>query len=96
MVVLRLSSTCGFISDSTSSHIVGIHQINVSNDELSLYPNPTTNRASISVKGNLKMEQIAIYNVLGQIVYKQKADSINKHEFKYADVRDIHCGDLYR
>jgi hypothetical protein len=80
VVVLRLSSTCGFTSDSTSSHIVGIHQINVSNDELSLYPNPATNKTSIVVKGNFKMEQVAVYNVLGQIVYKQKADSANKHE----------------
>jgi hypothetical protein len=80
IVVLRLSSTCGFLNDTTSSHIVGIHQINVSNDELSVYPNPTKNQATILVKGDLKMNEVAIYNVLGQVIYRHKSDSTTKHE----------------
>jgi hypothetical protein len=78
-VVLRLSSTCGFVSDTLGAHIVGIHQINVSNEELSVYPNPTRNIATIAVSGDLKMEKVEVYNVLGQVVYRKKTDSASKH-----------------
>jgi hypothetical protein len=82
IVVLRLSSTCGFLADTASAHIVGIHQVNVSNDELSVFPNPSQGVATISNKGNLKMERIAVYNVLGQAVYDAKSDSSDKHTLK--------------
>lgn len=78
-VVLRLSSTCGFLSDTLSAHIVGIRQINVSNEDLNIYPNPTKNTATIAINGNLKMEKVEVYNVLGQLLYKKKADSQTKH-----------------
>ncbi|WP_157976955.1 Ig-like domain-containing protein [Taibaiella helva] len=79
IVVLRLSSSCGFYTDSTSAHIVGIHQLNVGNDEMTVYPNPAKATATILNKGNLKMEKIEVYNVLGQVVYHAAADSKDKH-----------------
>jgi hypothetical protein len=79
IVVLHLSSSCGFFSDSSSAHILGINQLNVDNNEMMVYPNPTRESATILNKGALKMESIAIYNVLGQVVYKEKADSKDKH-----------------
>ena len=82
VVVLRLSSTCGFVSDSTSAHIVGINQLNVGNDEMTVYPNPAKSTATILNKGGLKMEKIQVYNVLGQVVYSAKADSKDKHSLE--------------
>lgn len=80
IVVLKLSSTCGYIVDSTSAHIVGINQLNIGNDELTVYPNPANNgRVAISNKGELKMEKVEVYNILGQIVYSAKADSVTGH-----------------
>ena len=79
IVVLNLSSSCGFYGDSTSAHIVGINQLTVNNDELSVYPNPSRETATILNKGLLKMEKIEVYNVLGQVVYSAKADSKDKH-----------------
>lgn len=79
IVVLKLSSSCGFVSDSTSAHIVGINQLNVGNDEMTVYPNPARSTATILNKGNLKMEKIQVYNVLGQVVYSANADSKEKH-----------------
>jgi hypothetical protein len=79
IVVLHLSSSCGFLSDSSSAHILGINQLNVSKDELTVYPNPTREVATILNRGALKMESIEVYNVLGQVVYKSKADSKDKH-----------------
>ena len=79
VVVLRLSSTCGFFDDTTSAHIVGINPVAVSNDELMVYPNPSSTTATILNKGALKMEKIEIYTTLGQVVYTAKADSKDKH-----------------
>jgi hypothetical protein len=79
IVILRLSSTCGFVVDTLGAHIVGIHQINVSNDALNVYPNPTAGSATIAVNGDLKMEKVEVYNVLGQVVYTKKTDSPTKH-----------------
>ncbi len=79
VVVLRLSSSCGFLSDTTSAHITGIHQLNVGNDEMTVYPNPAKATATILNKGNLKMEKVEVYNVLGQVVYRAAADSRDKH-----------------
>ncbi len=79
VVVLRLSSTCGFHNDTTSAHIVGINPVNVGNDELMVYPNPSRETATILNKSGLKMEKIELYNVLGQVVYRSDADSKDKH-----------------
>jgi len=79
IVVLKLSSSCGFKNDSTSAHIVGLNQLNVDNGELSVYPNPTKGQATILSKGALKMEKIEVYNILGQQVYSADADSKDKH-----------------
>jgi hypothetical protein len=82
IVVLNLSSSCGFGADSTSAHILGINQLNLDNSEMMVYPNPTKESATILNKSDAKMEEISVYNVLGQIIYREKADSIEKHTLK--------------
>jgi hypothetical protein len=82
IVVLKLSSSCGFGADSTSAHILGINQLNLDNSEMMVYPNPTKESATILNKSNAKMEEISVYNVLGQIIYREKADSTEKHTLK--------------
>lgn len=79
IVVLHLSSSCGFFSDSSSAHIVSINQLNIDKNEMTVYPNPTRETATILNHGQLKMEDVAVYNALGQVVYKAKADSKDKH-----------------
>jgi hypothetical protein len=79
IVVLRLSSSCGFVDEVLSAHILGINQLNVNRDELLVYPNPTKDAATILNRGGLKMENITVYNILGQVIYKSKADSKDKH-----------------
>ncbi len=86
VVVLRLSSTCGFLSDTASAHIVGIHQINVAADEMVVYPNPTNAAATILNKGDLKMERIEIYNIADQVVYRADADSKDKHVLQLSNL----------
>lgn len=79
IVILHLSSTCGFTDDTLAAHIVGIHQINISEDELIAYPNPSKGQVTILNKGDLKMGKVEVYNILGQVIYSSNADSKNKH-----------------
>ncbi len=82
IVVLKMTSSCGYASDSTSAHIVGINQLNIGNDEMTVYPNPSRGTATILNKSGLKMEKIQVYNVLGQIVYSARSESKDKHTLK--------------
>jgi hypothetical protein len=82
IVVLKLSSSCGFNSDSTSAHILGINDLNLDNAEMAIYPNPTTEIATIQNNSSAKMEEVSVYNLLGQIIYREKADSSRKHTLK--------------
>jgi len=79
VVVLKLSSSCGFLTEMSTAHIVGIRQLNISNDELTVFPNPSRDAATILNKGTLKMEKVEVYNVLGQRVYSAHADSKDRH-----------------
>lgn len=82
IVLLYLSSSCGFGADSMSAHILGINQLNLDNSEMMVYPNPTKESATILNKSSAKMEEVSVYNVLGQVIYREKADSIEKHTLK--------------
>ncbi|MFA6057991.1 MAG: T9SS type A sorting domain-containing protein [Taibaiella sp.] len=82
IVLLYLSSSCGFGADSMSAHILGINQLNLDNSEMMVYPNPTKESATILNKSSAKMEEVSVYNVLGQVIYRAKADSIEKHTLK--------------
>ncbi|KAA5536322.1 T9SS type A sorting domain-containing protein [Taibaiella lutea] len=79
MVTLNLSSSCGFSTVQSSAHIVGINQLNISNDELMVFPNPSRGEATILNKGSLNMKKIQVYNILGQVIYSANADSKDKH-----------------
>lgn len=82
VVVLKIASVCGFSSDSTGVHILGINQLDVDNKEIGLFPNPAKEVATIFNYGQLKMKEILIYSMTGQNVYKVPADSNNTHELK--------------
>ncbi|KAA5534803.1 T9SS type A sorting domain-containing protein [Taibaiella lutea] len=86
IVKLRLSSTCGFTDDTLAAHIVGIHQINVSNEELIAYPNPAKGIVTLLNKGNLKMQRVEVYNILGQVIYHSNADANDKHTLDLSNV----------
>jgi hypothetical protein len=79
IVVLNLSSSCGWYSDSMSAHVVGINQLSLSNDELTVYPNPASETVTVWNKTGLKMERVQVYNVLGQVVYDARTDNKEKH-----------------
>lgn len=48
---------------------VGIHENVMINDELTIYPNPTSNEVTVSIKNSNAEHAIEVRNVIGQIVY---------------------------
>lgn len=82
VVTLTLSSSCGFISDSTSAHVVSIGNLDLGKEELLIYPNPTQERATIKNNSSFPMEQIEVVNLLGQRVYSKMADGANQHSLE--------------
>jgi hypothetical protein len=79
LVLLTMKSTCGFNTDSTTSHIVGITDL-IGNDlDFKLYPNPAQQEIMIHNMGTLVMKSVTLYNVLGQVVTIEKIENTNKH-----------------
>jgi len=84
IVTLRLSSSCGFWADSTSAHIVSVHQVTVDANDLTVYPNPASESATIISRGGLKMEKISLYNVVGQLIETVDVDNRDKHVMHFS------------
>ncbi len=74
------TSYCGLIVYTTSVHIVGINDITVDDALLKVYPNPAKDIVTIENNGNLRMEELVVTNVLGQTVYRQKAQNSMVHQ----------------
>jgi hypothetical protein len=88
MVKLTISSTCGFVIDSSSAHILptSINDIDSDKQTFMVYPNPTSEIATIWNKGSLKMQHITVYNILGQKIISEPAQSVDKHQLSLSNV----------
>jgi len=81
LVTLTLgTSYCGLVVYTTSIHIVGINDIAIDDAVLNVYPNPAKNNITIENRGMISMEELTITNVLGQVVYQQKAQNRAMHQ----------------
>lgn len=58
---------------------IGINEVIADKNAVTLYPNPTTDLVTIESENNLSMEQVTVYNVLGQKVYQNAPMSPFKH-----------------
>ncbi len=56
------------IFDSTKDVVSGINQLAVTNNQLSIYPNPTSGPITISSTKNI--DEVKVTNVLGQLIYE--------------------------
>jgi len=78
-ITLTLTNDCGSFVYTTSASIVGLNTIVIDNDILTLYPNPAKETAVIENKGDLKMKEVTVMNILGQVLSNEKAEG-NKHQ----------------
>lgn len=56
----------------------GIHRLD-DDKALVVYPNPASEFITIENKLNLKMKQVSVFNVLGQLIMTEKANTPDKH-----------------
>jgi hypothetical protein len=59
----------------------GINEQQIDGD-IGLYPNPAKDVITIENRSGGKMQQVVVYNVLGQMILRQKADSGNRHRLR--------------
>jgi hypothetical protein len=74
-VTLTLRNDCGEIVATRLIKIyetTGIDNISALQKEISIYPNPSRSKVTISNKANIKMKEISIVNLMGQSVYKNE------------------------
>jgi len=86
VAVLTMTNDCGTTTLTTTVECsgVGIKNVDLGNDVLKLYPNPTSDKITIENTSDLNMEYITVFNVLGQVVYQNLPQSASKHQLNVA------------
>ena len=51
------------------------------NDNIVLFPNPTTNLVTISTNANTELKQVSIYNIDGKLMYTGNESTVNLQEY---------------
>lgn len=81
-VTLIVSNECGSDTVTTAVYFsgTGIHQIDLSKDQLKLYPNPARDIVTLKNESSYKMESVEVYNVLGQIVFRGETNNAQEYQ----------------
>jgi len=79
-ITLTVRSECGEVVYTTTAHIVGVANVNIDDQSVTLYPNPAHELAVIESKGDLVMKSVTVTNVLGQVMYQAEADAPGRHQ----------------
>lgn len=66
VTVTNPANGCTTTSDSTT----GVRQLPEINDQLNIYPNPTSGQFTIELSGNQNGYVVEVFNVLGELVYQ--------------------------
>ncbi|MFA6524108.1 MAG: T9SS type A sorting domain-containing protein [Candidatus Paceibacterota bacterium] len=65
---------------------IGVPELAMEDKILNIYPNPSSGVFTIALNSNMKKDvQINIYNMLGEIVYKEQLHNFNKIELNLSD-----------
>lgn len=82
-VTLKVFNNCNDYSITQQIHVdlaTGIATLGKEEADVLLYPNPSRDQLSISNKSAVKMQEVTVFNVLGAVVYRHKADSDKQHQ----------------
>src|SRR6185436_633174 len=72
---------------------VGVEDLNINNNEISIFPNPFTANFTITIqKQNLKHAIFTIKNILGQTVFTEQENNISNSYTKTIDLRFLSKG----
>jgi len=81
-VKVIISNDCGAdtLTTSVDAFVVGIANIDPAGNLLTLYPNPAKDNVLIESKKEMNMEELTVFNVLGQVVFEDKKVNSNKYQ----------------
>lgn len=78
-VILVLTNDCG--SDTFSIQIsfikTGVHQFELNQEQLTLYPNPARDLVTLNNESTYQMQSVIVYNILGQVIYRGNTNNVN-------------------
>jgi hypothetical protein len=78
MVTVTDANGCTASSTFNVGNITGLASIQVSSNEVKVYPNPATEYCTIEANG-FKIDKVELYNLLGQVVFENEVnDSVTK------------------
>jgi hypothetical protein len=81
-VTLTVRNDCGELTSTRQVKIdcatTGIDNVSSLQKEISVFPNPSTSKVTISNKAHIKMKGISVMNLMGQNVYKN--DKVNAEQ----------------
>jgi len=86
-------NSCTYQDSVTIGNITGIDQLSMSNDQLKIYPNPSTGKFVIEINvGQRENIQIKIVNILGQEVFAEEQTQISGTYHKQIDLKGYAAG----
>ncbi len=64
------TNNCGSTTRATqvTCATTGIEGIGISDNAINIYPNPANSQLTVESDGNIRLEQVTLYNILGQVV----------------------------
>jgi ELWxxDGT repeat protein len=71
-------TSSGFDMWKYTPSTLSVNDIKFKNADLTIYPNPVKSNLNISLKNNELIQQIDLYNLVGQKVYQKKVSSVKK------------------
>lgn len=88
IVTLKVFNNCNEYSIDQPINVnltTGIVTLNKDQADVTLYPNPAQHLLTIDSKNDkVKMEEVTVFNILGAVVYRHKADSGQQHRLSVA------------
>jgi|GEM_PF-522836 len=88
LVTLTVYNSCSSYTVSLMINVdlpTGIVKLGAEQAAVTLYPNPSSSFLTIDNKSDrVKMEEVTIFNAVGAVVYRHKADSGTKHRLSVA------------
>lgn len=90
IVTLIVTNKCGSDTTVLVDWATKVKNITTNDFEVSLYPNPATEKVTLSVTGGITFDEITVMNSLGQVVLRETAGNVKTHDINVSGLADGH------
>ncbi len=74
-----LINDCGRDTITFVQWATSVNNVNKSDFEVTLYPNPAKEDVTMSVTGNVTISEVTILNAIGEVVYRESVADVKRH-----------------